>query len=80
MLFMHNNKYLPLTGLLTFLQWIISNTAWNFWNISEIFHEIFQGKKFHGIFTSLLLMTLDDTYIDTSDVKNTLKKYFENTK
>jgi len=27
MLFMHNNKYLPLTGLLTLLQWTIHNTA-----------------------------------------------------
>ena len=27
MLFMHNNKYLPLTGLLTLLQWTIRNTA-----------------------------------------------------
>ena len=126
MLFVHNNKYLPLTGLLTLLQWTIHNTtcivlhpakyfdiygvkwpqyvtrqwlsvntcadqlfkmpiidsfdvhyskicwklqarficrfvclywvyfdrvvrcsttSWNFWNISEIFHEIFQGKK-----------------------------------
>ena len=128
MLFMHNNKYLPLTGLLTLLQWTIHNTAcivlhltkyfdiygvkwrqyvtpvvvcelvlisywkvpiidsfdvhyskicwtlqeryscrfvfctgcilidvvrcsisWNFWNISEIFHEIFHGKKNHEI-------------------------------
>jgi len=35
MLFIHNNKYLPLTGLLP--------------EIFEIFHEIFQGKKFHEI-------------------------------
>ena len=27
MLFMHNNKYLRLTGLLTLLQWTIHNTA-----------------------------------------------------
>jgi len=27
MLFMHNDKYLPLTGLLTSLQWTIHNTA-----------------------------------------------------
>ena len=27
MLFMHNNKYLPLTGLLTLLQWAIHTTA-----------------------------------------------------
>ena len=27
MLFMHNNKYLPLSGLLTLLQWTIHNTA-----------------------------------------------------
>ena len=27
MLFMHNNKYLPLTGLLTLPQWTIHNTA-----------------------------------------------------
>ena len=27
MLFLHNNKYLPLTGLLTLLQWTIHNTA-----------------------------------------------------
>ena len=27
MLIMHNNKYLPLTGLLTLLQWTIHNTA-----------------------------------------------------
>ena len=27
MLFMHNNKYLPLTGLLTSLQWTLHNTA-----------------------------------------------------
>ena len=56
MLFMHNNKYLPLTGILTLLQWTIHNTAWNFWNISEIFHEIFneifQGKKFTKFYTT----------------------------
>ena len=40
------NKYLPLTGLLTLLQW-------NVWKISEIFHEIFQGKKKSWNFTSL---------------------------
>ena len=56
MLFMHNNKYLPLTGLLRpiLLQWTIHNTAWNFWNISEIFNEIFQGKKISRNFTSLI--------------------------
>jgi len=51
MLFMHNNIYLPLTGLLTL--YCPKKTSWNFWNISEIFHEIFheifQAKKFHEI-------------------------------
>ena len=61
MLFMHNNKYLPLIGLFTLLQWTIhkaGKTSWNFWNISEIFHEIFhdifQGKKFHEIYITNL--------------------------
>ena len=45
----NNNKYLPLTGLLTLLQWTIHKTSWIFLNISEIFHEIFKGKKFHEI-------------------------------
>jgi len=50
MLFTHNNRYLALTGLLTFLQWTIQ-PAPN--GISEIFHEIFpeilHAKKFHEI-------------------------------
>ena len=32
--FMHNNRYLPLTGLLTLLQWTIPSAPWKFWNIS----------------------------------------------
>jgi len=56
MLFMHNNRYLPLTGLLTLLQWTIQpaprRPSWNVWNISEIFHEIFGAKKSWN-FTSL---------------------------
>jgi len=58
MLFMHNNKY-PLTGLLTLLQWTIHNTSWNFWNISEIFHEIFISvQKNSRNFTSLVTCML----------------------
>jgi len=56
MLFMHNNKYLPLTGLLTLLQWTIYNTAWNFWNISEIFHGNISGKNISRNFTSLVVI------------------------
>jgi len=32
-------------------------TSWNFWNISEIFHEIFQGKKNHEILRHYLPQT-----------------------
>ena len=50
---MHNNKYLPVTGLLTLLQWTIHKAGIKhreiFFNISEIFHEIFHGKKFREI-------------------------------
>jgi len=57
-LFIHNNRYLPLNGLLTLLQWTIQptlycpkKTSWIFLNISEIFHEIyheiFHAKKIH---------------------------------
>jgi len=64
MLFMHtgNNKYVPLTGLLTLLQWTIYTviqpaTSWNFWNIleifHEIFHEIFQGKNFTKFYITI---------------------------
>jgi len=57
MLFMHNNKYLPVTGLLTLLQWTIHKAGKKhrefFLNISEIFYEIFrdifQDKKIHEI-------------------------------
>jgi len=58
MLFMHNNRYLPLTGLLTLLQWTIQPAPMIVHreisgNISEIlheiFHEIFHAKKSHEI-------------------------------
>jgi len=52
MLFVHNNRYLPLTGLLTYFVLPAKNRE-IFWNISEIcheiFHEIFHAKKFHEI-------------------------------
>jgi len=45
MLFMHNNKYLSLTYLLLCCSelYIIQPEFF------EIFHEVFQGKKFHEI-------------------------------
>jgi len=54
MLFMHNNRYLPFYWFTYFVA--VNYTActhspsWNFWNISEmfpeIFHEIFHAKNF----------------------------------
>ena len=49
MLFMHNKRYLPLTGLLTLLQWTIHPAPVVHCEIFEIFHEIFHAKKFHEI-------------------------------
>jgi len=46
MLFMHNNRYLPLTGLLTYFV-LPEKIIVNFLNISEIFHEIFHAKTFY---------------------------------
>jgi len=39
-LFVHNNRYLPSTGLPTLLQWTIQPEPWNFLNMSEIFHAV----------------------------------------
>ena len=41
MLFMHNNKYLPLTGLLTLLQWIIHKDGKKHSEIFLIFQKYF---------------------------------------
>jgi len=45
MLFMHNNKYLPLTGLLTLLQWTIHNTACIVLHPAKYFDIRFYGVK-----------------------------------
>jgi len=45
MLFMHSNKYLPLTGLLTLLQWTIHNTAWNLEKFQKYFMKYFTAKN-----------------------------------
>jgi len=52
MLFMHNNKYLPLTGLLTLLQWTIHNTNTS-WNCPEIFQKYFRAKKFTKFYITI---------------------------
>ena len=51
MLFTHNNKYLPLTGLLTLLQWTIHNTA--------CILMLSSGKifRYHSLTHSLLRLT-----------------------
>ena len=54
MLFMHNNRYLPLTYFVAVNCTACTHSpSWNFWNISEIFqeifHEIFHPKIFHEI-------------------------------
>ena len=50
MLFMHNNKYLPVTGLLTLLQWTIHKAGKKHREIFENFHKYFtkyfRAKKF----------------------------------
>jgi len=49
MLFMHNNRYLPLTGLRLLTLYCPKKHREIFLNISEIFHKIFHTKKFHEI-------------------------------
>ena len=49
-LFMHNNRYLPLTGLLTLLQWTIEPALIMHRKIFEIFNKYFT-KYFMKYFT-----------------------------
>jgi len=60
MLFMHNNRYLPLTGLLTLLQWTIQPApivlhppSWIFLNISRNISWNISRQKISWNFTSL---------------------------
>jgi len=54
MLFVHNNRYLPLTGLLTFLQWTIQPARNISWNISrQKIHEILHHYVLLVLFTLL---------------------------
>jgi len=65
MLFIHNNRYIPLTGLLTL--YCLKKYSWKFWNISEIFHEIFHkifhAKKKSWNFTSLIVTKLKSSIL-----------------
>lgn len=50
-LFMHNNRYLPSTGLLTkrYLHYLLKNVVKFYQYFIKYFHEIFQAKKLNEI-------------------------------
>ena len=60
MLFTHNSKYLPLTGLLTLLQWTIHKAEKNIVKFLNYFRNIswnISGQKNSWNFTSLVINT-----------------------
>jgi len=77
MLFMHNNRYLPLTGLLTLLQWTIQSALIVHREIFEIFQRYFT-KYFMKYFMKYarlpnsMCQLAKVTFIDVSE--NVLKK------
>ena len=66
MLFMDNNRYLPLTGLLTLLQWTIQPAPIVHHEIFEIFQEYFT-RYFLNYFTPKNFMKF---YITSHETRN----------
>ena len=57
----YNNRYLLLTGITYFVAVNYTACTWNFWIISEIFHEIFRAKNSLN-FTSLCVGQFETNY------------------